>query len=147
PTVFFEHRTLEKFSRHLLQMDGEALAKHFGCPSETATPPSTPKERPAEKRQRARFTPATRPAPVESAEPIAIIGMSGRFPMAKDIDELWGNLLSGRDCISEIPPERWDWHSVSSVKWGGFIDGVDEFDPLFFNISPHEAELMDPQQR
>src|SRR5262249_2327481 len=58
--------------------------------------------------------------------------------------------VSGRDCIAEIPPERWDWRAVADqthVKWGGFIDGVDELDAAFFNLSPREAELMDPQQR
>ena len=166
PTVFFEHRTLDKFSRHLLQAHGETLAKHFGRPSAAVAPPapgpqqaSAPKERPtekrADKRQRRRFPSAATEA-AAPAEPIAIVGMSGRFPMAKDVDELWGNLVSGRDCISEIPPDRWDWRDVygdsgqpnkTPIKWGGFIDGVDEFDPLFFNISPLEAELMDPQQR
>ena len=164
PTVFFEHRTLERFSRHLLQTHGEAMARHFGRPSVRATtpavqvtPPSAPQERPVEKRQRSRtrFTSATREA-AAPVEPIAIVGISGRFPMARDIDQLWANLLSGRDCIGEVPPDRWDWRAVygeqgqankTPVKWGGFIDGVDEFDPLFFSISPHEAELMDPQQR
>ncbi|CAM4515031.1 SDR family NAD(P)-dependent oxidoreductase [Paenibacillus xylanexedens] len=93
----------------------------------------------------------------KAPEPIAIIGMSGRFPMAKDIDALWNNLLQGRDCISEIPPDRWDWrayygdpdqaHNKTNIKWGGFMEGVAEFDPGFFGISPREAELMDPQQR
>ncbi|HET8774522.1 MAG TPA: beta-ketoacyl synthase N-terminal-like domain-containing protein [Thermoanaerobaculia bacterium] len=163
PTVFFEHRTLERFARHLLQTHGEALGRHFGRPNEAAPPPpSAPAERPTEKRQRRRFAsatpeaPAPRPVPADAAEPIAIVGISGRFPMARDVDELWENLVAGRDCISEIPPERWDWRDVygdpvhenkTNVKWGGFIDGVDEFDPPFFNISSHEAEMMDPQQR
>lgn len=66
-------------------------------------------------------------------------------------------LSQGRDCISEIPKQRWDWREYygdpnkeankTNIKWGGFIEGVDEFDPLFFGISPKEAELMDPQQR
>ncbi|WP_231578090.1 SDR family NAD(P)-dependent oxidoreductase [Dickeya chrysanthemi] len=92
-----------------------------------------------------------------AGEPIAIVGMSGRFPMARDLDAFWDNLVSGKDCIQEIPKQRWDWQALygdpvrevnkSNVKWGGFIEGVDEFDPLFFGISPKEAELMDPQQR
>src|SRR5262249_41190726 len=60
--------------------------------------------------------------------------------------------VRGRDWITETPPERWDWREVlddtaQEIQWGGFIEGVDEFDPGFFNISSHEAELMDPQQR
>jgi acyl transferase domain-containing protein/NAD(P)-dependent dehydrogenase (short-subunit alcohol dehydrogenase family)/acyl carrier protein len=88
---------------------------------------------------------------------IAIIGIAGKYPQASSLDEFWKNLSSKKDCISEIPVERWD-HSIyfdrdksktgkSYSKWGGFIDGVDRFDPLFFNISPREAELMDPQER
>ncbi|MBY0572216.1 MAG: polyketide synthase, partial [Undibacterium sp.] len=90
-------------------------------------------------------------------EPVAIIGMSGQFPMAGNIDEFWQALVEGKDCISEIPTDRWDWQSIygdpnleenkSNIKWGGFIDGIADFDPLFFGISPKEAELMDPQQR
>ena len=88
---------------------------------------------------------------------VAIIGMSGRFPMANDLDEFWENLKEGKTCISTIPKDRWDWEALygdphqdpnkTNIKWGGFIDGVSEFDPLFFDISPREAELMDPQQR
>src|SRR5262249_26592247 len=91
------------------------------------------------------------------AEPIAIIGMSGKFPGADDLDKFWDNLKAGKDSIVEIPRERWDWRALygdekedgskCSVKWGAFIEGVDEFDPLFFGISPREAELIDPQQR
>ncbi|HVI54017.1 MAG TPA: SDR family NAD(P)-dependent oxidoreductase, partial [Luteibacter sp.] len=72
-------------------------------------------------------------------------------------EEFWANLSQGKDSITEIPSERWD-HTLyfdedrskagkTYGKWGGFIDGVDLFDPLFFNISPREAELMDPQER
>ena len=61
-------------------------------------------------------------------------------------------------CISEIPPERWDWQTSfgnsatsnpdkTNIKWAGVIEGIETFDPLFFGISPSEAEQMDPQQR
>ncbi|MEM7132285.1 MAG: SDR family NAD(P)-dependent oxidoreductase [Chloroflexota bacterium] len=88
---------------------------------------------------------------------IAVIGMSGRFPGAQNLDEYWQNLKEGICSITEIPVERWDIDRFykpdpkasgkSYSKWGGFLTDVDKFDPLFFNISPTEAEVMDPQQR
>jgi polyketide synthase PksN len=93
-------------------------------------------------------------------EPIAIIGMSGRYPQAKNPKEYWENLKAGKDCIIEIPQDRWsleeffhpDPHEAvaqgkSYSKWGGFVEGFADFDPLFFNISPREALNMDPQER
>ncbi|KTC82242.1 hypothetical protein Lche_0506 [Legionella cherrii] len=81
-----------------------------------------------------------------SQKDIAIIGMSGIFPQAPDVDTFWDNLCQGKDCISEVPLSRWNWHDLT-VRWGGFIEQVDQFDAAFFNISAHEAELIDPQQR
>ena len=88
---------------------------------------------------------------------IAIIGMAGRYPMANTPQQLWKNLKAAKDCVIEIPEQRWDYHhyyhpdrkkpGISYSKWGGFIEDFDKFDPLFFNISPREAELMDPQER
>jgi acyl transferase domain-containing protein/acyl carrier protein len=90
-------------------------------------------------------------------EPMAIIGMSGTFPKAEDLDEFWNNLNCETDGISEVPKKRWDWEKYygdpgkeenkTNIKWGGFIKDTDQFDPLFFGISPREAESMDPQQR
>ncbi|MCB0208007.1 MAG: methyltransferase [Anaerolineae bacterium] len=96
-------------------------------------------------------------ASVDRSEDIAVIGLSGRYPQAEDVREFWGNLKQGRDCITEIPHDRWD-HALyydadqhkpdkSYSKWGGFISDVDKFDPLFFNISPREAIRIDPQER
>ncbi|MES2824533.1 MAG: SDR family NAD(P)-dependent oxidoreductase [Pseudomonadota bacterium] len=92
-----------------------------------------------------------------SADPIAIVGLSGRYPEAVNIEDYWCNLRDGKDCIVEVPKDRWDWREYFSEdrtkegyhysKWGGFISGVDEFDPRFFNISPREAKSIDPQER
>lgn len=101
-------------------------------------------------------------AALDEAQPvagdaIAIIGISGRYPLAENLEEFWQNLQAGRNCITEIPKQRWDGEAYyepekeksgkAYSKWGGFIDGVDQFDPLFFSISPAQAELMDPQER
>lgn len=99
--------------------------------------------------------PAAAPKPQD--EPIAIIGMSGRFPMADNLDEFWANLVAGKNCISEVPAELWDWREIwttekgvegkSYTRWGGFMNDVDKFDPLFFNISNLDAQSLDPQER
>ncbi len=88
---------------------------------------------------------------------IAVIGMSGRFPLAKNLDEFWQNIAQGRNCITQVQPDRWDVNTYyrpgnavsgkTNCKWLGALEDYDRFDPLFFNISPKEAESMDPQQR
>jgi len=92
------------------------------------------------------------------SEPIAIVGMGCRLPGGANSPLLfWELLREGRDAIGEVPPERWDLgrHFDADpqtplrqhVRHGGFIDGIDQFDPAFFGISPREAVCMDPQQR
>ncbi|WP_258009670.1 type I polyketide synthase, partial [Burkholderia thailandensis] len=95
--------------------------------------------------------------PAATADAIAVIGLAGRYPQARDLDAFWRNLRDGRDCITEIPAERWNHGDFfdpqkgvagkTYSKWGGFIEGVDEFDAAFFNIAPRDAERMDPQER
>lgn len=92
------------------------------------------------------------------SEPIAVIGLSCRFPGgANDPDSFWHLLHEGRDAIVDIPSSRWDIDRYFDadpdapgkmyVRQGGFIDDVDSFDPEFFGIAPREAVSMDPQQR
>lgn len=79
---------------------------------------------------------------------IAVVGMSVRVAGARTLDQFWDLLISGKDMISEIPRERWDWRDYPGVsKYGSFIEGIEEFDPLFFGISPAEATYMAPEQR
>ena len=91
-------------------------------------------------------------------EPIAIVGMACRFPGgANDPSTYWSLLHDGIDAITPVPPDRWDVNAYydpepavpgkAYTKEGGFIEQVDQFDPLFFGISPREAVSLDPQYR
>lgn len=93
-----------------------------------------------------------------STEPIAIVGMSCRFPGKANCPESFWQLLSeGVDALQPIPPDRWDVEAYYDpkkgragkmyVREGGFLEQVDGFDPQFFQISPREAPNLDPQQR
>lgn len=77
---------------------------------------------------------------------IAIIGISGLFPGANNVDELWENLLQGKDCVTKAADYLVNDNKIY-CKYGGFIDNVDKFDPLFFRILPKEAMYIDPQIR
>src|SRR6185437_5647288 len=79
--------------------------------------------------------------------PIAIIGVSGVFPRSPSIDVLWRNLVDGKNCIEEVPADRWSLDGRKDGKWGGFIEDFYHFDPLFFNISPQETEMISPKER
>lgn len=90
-------------------------------------------------------------------EDIAIIGISGRFPGARNVQEYWENLRNGKNCIGAFPEYRrqdTDPFLPESLKMldepyltGGYLDEIDKFDATFFRISPKEAKWMHPTQR
>jgi acyl transferase domain-containing protein/acyl carrier protein len=90
-----------------------------------------------------------------SEEGVAIIGMSGRFPGAKNIEEFWDNLRDGVESITSFTDEELIAAGVKQdllsnpnyVKAGTLLDGVEMFDAPFFGFNPRDAEIMDPQQR
>ncbi len=102
--------------------------------------------------------PASRPSPHRAAaasEPIAIVGMAGRFPGAPDIDAFWRLLTDGRDALttfteadlrdSGIDPRVIE--NPAYVRAGMVLDDIESFDADFFGLSSRDAEVMDPQQR
>ena len=82
---------------------------------------------------------------------VAVIGISGRFPKSKDVENFWGNLINGVELTSILPdlgskdtdsdkPDR-------TIKVGAVLDDIELFDASFFGLNPREAETMDPQHR
>lgn len=90
---------------------------------------------------------------------IAIIGFDGKYADSDNLDEFWDKLKAGADMTSDVSNDRWDngkYYSPNPqdsengkhyCRKAGFLKSVDRFDPLFFHISPKDAELMDPQER
>lgn len=158
PSVLFENPSVRRLTSFIVDEEGAAIVA--AVPEPSAVPEATAVPGPSAVRE-ASAMPEASPAPEPSAvpgpstvsepsgggrEPVAIVGMSGRFPGARDADEFWDLLASGRDAVSKV--DRWDLASLGSVCLdGGLLDGVDEFDPLFFGISGAEALYMEPQQR
>ena len=164
PSRLYEFSTIDEIARYLI----ETFEKKIENPDENIERPTSIEIAGKKKLQKQSEESQTAKISVKSADkanqhkkeppsPIAIVGLSGRFPQADNLDEFWNNLITGKDCISEIPGNRWRWEDYyenplknrnkTNSKWGGFLKNIRAFDTGFFNITPREAELMDPQQR
>ena len=151
-TLMFEYMNLESLAGYFRENHAQRVAQRF--PS--AAQPSSPAAEPLPQAPPAAPDPTTtreQTRPV-ATEDMAIIGIAGRYAQSADLNQLWENLIAGRDCVTEVPAHRWDWRQFAQAndgqtytRHGGFMDDFDKFDALFFNIAPKVAELMDPQQR
>ena len=159
-TLWYEYPTLSKLNDYLVKEHREQTVKWSGLAGGGVRVRSVRSRTKTHKEPRKARRRLSQPGQGVGAEPIAVIGLSGRYPQARTLEGYWENLKSGRDSIQEIPCERWDLEGFyhpqveeavqagkSYCKWGGFLEGFAEFDALFFNLSPREAQWMDPQER
>lgn len=148
PVVLFDYKNIRDFSGYSAMAFRKQLERFFDLDTGTGFFAEIPETKEQSDSQKTIKT--------ERSGPIAIVGASGRFPRSENLDQFWENLAAGKNLISEVPSDRFniedyfgDPHTGNrmNTRYGGFIDDIDKFDPLFFNISPREAALMDPQQR
>lgn len=142
PTMLFDHPTIDAITDHVL-----ALVANSNADSDAGKMPDE---------VAVGATVAITPTPIPLREDVAIIGMSCRFPGARNIDQFWQNLLNRVDSVCDIPPDRWDVDRFFSAerepgkmytRAGGFLDDIADFDAAFFNIAEQEACWIDPQHR
>ncbi|AIR71679.1 SDR family NAD(P)-dependent oxidoreductase [Dickeya fangzhongdai] len=155
-TLFFEYQTMDELSRFLLENCQQACrGLPGGAPAGAVVPPALHTASSAANAVRA-VAPAHRTTqPRVNDDDIAIIGIAGRYPQADSLEQFWNNLAQGRDCVIDVPSERWDarWFQAGAAtpgksysRWGGFLSDVERFDFRYFNISPKETEIMDPNE-
>ncbi|RSM99140.1 hypothetical protein DMB42_43135 [Nonomuraea sp. WAC 01424] len=133
-TLFFEHGDLAGVAA--------ALSARPPAPRPEQSEPPEPSEQPESP---GRPGPGTTEPDDDGA--VAVIGIAGRYPDAPDLATFWENLAAGRHSLSRVPDGRTRDGWPVDLMWGGFLDGVTDFDPLLFGITPRDAALMDPQER
>lgn len=163
-TLFFEYNTLEEIAEYFVASYPEKMMELTEYKKEETVKQEVYLKHEGDGKTKAHGETVKRRMRVKQLrksagkkEEIAIIGLAGRYPGADNLQEFWKNLCDGKDCITEIPKERWDFESYfdshknvegkSYTKWGGFLNQIEYFDPLFFHISPKEAEKLEPQER
>jgi polyketide synthase PksM len=155
-TIIFDYSTIEKLSKYLIDNYSselnQLLRKHDYQVKNNLSKLST-----NAKSNKTFLNTNIQNDTQSKADDIAIVGIAGRFPKAKNIEEFWKNIINYNNCIEVIPIDRWDWRKdydpdpkskgLSYGRHGGFLESIKQFDPLFFNISPSDAEKLDPQER
>ncbi|WP_304450696.1 beta-ketoacyl synthase N-terminal-like domain-containing protein [Nocardiopsis sp. YSL2] len=145
-TLLYEYQTVEQVASYLLEEHAQRLSElcdtggTWNASSASAVPGSETDVPPPQ---------AESGDKTALSDGIAIVGVSGRYPGAADMDSFWDDLRAGVCRISEIPRQRWTVadDATPGERWAALLDDVDSFDAAFFNILPHDAENMDPQER
>ncbi len=154
-SLLFEYPTVREVADYLVERHPDRVRALLPAPADSPVTAQTDPAPAVSPVTGTEVRPAGRPAESVTGTDhrIAIVGVAGRYPRAGDLDTFWENLRSGRDCVTEVPADRWDHRASGTAdgrpvgRWGGFLDGIDEFDPRFFQMSLREAELTDPQER
>ncbi|MFB9619075.1 SDR family NAD(P)-dependent oxidoreductase [Brooklawnia cerclae] len=173
-TLLFEYQSINELAGYFTETHAQTLGSLLGIDPQPRPPAERDQASPvaepvADERSGSAPIPAvavvdrpvarqTDPRPArQETDGIAIVGLAGRYPQAESVEEFWQNLVGGVDSITEIPETRWDREEFFSAKkgelgrtnsrWGGFLDGIDQFDPRLFHINAREAAIMDPQER
>ncbi|MGW4496489.1 SDR family NAD(P)-dependent oxidoreductase [Streptomyces sp. NPDC004376] len=151
-SAVFDNPTIVELADHILNLLSEAQVEAGGSATDIPVGTTTASNGPAaSKDSESQDSPG-----VSASEPIAIVGMAGRFPGADTVDELWELLCAGTDGVGPLPAGRWEstgsgddafWRENAEVRRGGFIEDIARFDAAFFDVSAREAENMDPQHR
>ncbi|MBF0225156.1 MAG: SDR family NAD(P)-dependent oxidoreductase [Desulfobacterales bacterium] len=154
PANLFEYPTINGLSTYLFDEHKNSVTEHYKGKIKLI---SVKSKKPSIKKRAIKIVNKKQDEIRKISKDIAIIGMSGIMPQSENLDIFWQNLEKGKNLVTEIPKDRWDYldyygdptkePNKTNIKWGGFMKEVDKFDALFFGISPREAELMDPQQR
>lgn len=154
-TVLFENITLSSLADYLTAEKSGELQSVLGLGStEVVTSPATVAEQtnsPATNDVADTNTEGSSSADQIADEDIAIIGVTGRYPQAENLDTFWQNLANGKDCVGELPETREDWRTYVEAGYSpgpaAFLNTIDQFDPGAFNILPRDAVNIDPQER
>ncbi|MCO1593982.1 amino acid adenylation domain-containing protein [Micromonospora sp. RHAY321] len=147
PSAFLDHPSLAALAAHLRDV--------HPAPPVSAPPPTTSTAGGASPRTDAQHTPGLNGVHRQLAaeETIAVIGMSCRFPGAADVRAFWDLLTTGTCAVTQVPAARWDTDALyrpstepgrSVSKWGGYLDGIELFDPDYFSMTDEEAITLDP---
>jgi acyl transferase domain-containing protein len=168
PTLFFEYPNIKELTEYFCGEHKESFIRLLGFNSTKSksdfeqavnvSPPVVTQEKSESTFNELHRSTSNVKITVQPAlDDIAIIGMNGRLAGSSNLDQFWENICKKKDLVTEIPIDHWDyrlWYDENPQvkdktysKWGSFIDDVDKFDAPFFNISPREANWMDPQIR
>ncbi|MCP4160487.1 MAG: SDR family NAD(P)-dependent oxidoreductase [Deltaproteobacteria bacterium] len=170
PTLFFEYPSIKELIGYFDQEHQDSFIQLFGVSKKTKVSDAVNKTvgitslKPAQNNSRVSDTGLKKVERIQKvaskpshSNDIAVIGLNGNFAEASNVNQFWNNLRDKKNLMKEIPIDHWDyrpWYNenpnttnMTYCKWGSFIDDVDKFDASFFNISPREAEWMDPQLR